>query len=413
MRHVHIFDPQLFDQGGHYMNHDAQLVRELRRRGIPVSLYARQGCKVQCEGITPQPIFTSEIFRDAISDAQVWAIENFNNINQVFLGDLCRLNPDRFGPDDLIYFPNLIQNQLYAVAMWLARFPAERRPRIAVMLRYLNHAMDYIQARANKELVALYYRYAVRTLRAVQPCSLICSDTRELAATYQQLTGCAVLELPNPMDVSDRLAEMSERKPREHPGVVYQGHSSPLRGFHFLPEIIERSKKLYPNLSFIVQIQSREAAITNQMSAALEKLQQLSISGDVRLIHGVLSPTDYLNLLSEADIVLLPYSPTFYGHGSSGVFTEAASLGKVVVVSANTVPARQGNEFNLGVVAAPQWNAEAIAHALSVAVADLPAMQAMSDAGAERFRSENSARAFWDRLFTAIQVFPNEQAAAA
>lgn len=415
MRHVHLFDPQLHGQGGHYMNHDAQLVRELRRRGVPVSIYARRGCEVQCEGITPQPIFTNDIFLEAASDAHVWPIENFHNVNQAFLGELCRINPDQFTADDLIYFPNLLQNQLYAVAMWLGRFPIQRRPAVAVMLRYLNHAMDYIQARANKELIALYYRYAARAVRAAQPRSLICADTRELASAYQQIIGLPVVELPNPMDVSALLTSAAARPASDRPVVVYQGHTSQLRGFHFLPDIIERAQKLQPKPRFVVQVQSRETAINSGMGPMLERLHRLAAggSGDVKLVYGALSPADYFSMLSEADVVMLPYSPTFYGHGSSGVFTEAASIGKVVVVSANTVPARQGKEFQLGVVTAQQWNASSMADAVASALRDLPALRTKSEAGAAKFRAESCAQTLWDRLFSALQALPAAQAAAA
>lgn len=413
MRHVHLFDPQLHGQGGHYMNHDAQLVRELRRRGLPVSIYARRGCEVQCEGITPQQVFTNDIFLEAANDAHVWPIENFHNVNQAFLAELCRINPDQFTADDLIYFPNLLQNQLYAVAMWLGRFPVQRRPAVAVMLRYLNHAMDYIQARANKELIALYYRYAARALRATQPRSLICADTRELATAYEQIIGFPVVELPNPMDVSDLLTTSSARPASARPVVVYQGHTSQLRGFHFLPDIIERCQKLQPKPLFVVQVQSREAAINSGMGPMLEKLHRLSTAGEVKLVYGSLSPSDYFKMLAEADVVMLPYSPTFYGHGSSGVFTESASVGKVVVVSANTVPARQGKEFQLGVVTAQQWSAQSMADAVAAALRDLPALREKSEAGAARFRAESCAQTLWERLFNALQSLPGIQAAAA
>lgn len=406
MRRVHLFDPQLHGQGGHYLNHDAQLVRELVRRDVPVSVYARRGCAVRCEGIAPEQVFSSDIFQEAANDPHVWAIENFHNVNQGFLGDLCRIDAEKFSAGDLVYFPNLLQNQLYAVAMWLARFPANRRPMVAVMLRYLNHAMDYVQARENKELIALYYRYAARALRVVQPRSHLCADTRELAEAYQKIIGFPIVELPNPMDVSALLSSSSAPRSDQRPVVVYQGHTSPLRGFHFLPDIVERCLKLAPKPRFVIQVQSKEAAINAQMGPALEKLTRLSASGDVRLVHGALSSSDYLGLLAEADVVLLPYSPTFYGHGSSGVFTEAASVGKVVVVSANTVPARQGKEFQLGVVAAPQWTTQSMAGAVASALRDLPALRARAEAGAPKFREENCAQALWDRLFAAMQSLP-------
>jgi glycosyltransferase involved in cell wall biosynthesis len=185
--------------------------------------------------------------------------------------------------------------------------------------------------------------------------------------------------------------------------VVYQGSTSTLRGFHFLPEIIERCAKLSPRPRFVVQVQSAEAARTLQLGPTLDHLDRL-VGDDLRLIKGAMTPGDYFGMLADADIVLLPYSPDFYGHGSSGVFTESASLGKVVVVSPSTVPARQGREFGLGVTVAGQWTAPAMAEAVASALQRLPALQQQAEAAAPRFRRENCAEAFWDQLLGA--VFP-------
>ena len=413
MLQVHLCDPQLHGHGGHYLAHDTQLVRELQRRGIPVTLFARLGCTVECAGLVPEPVFSHDIFQEAATDTQVWAIENFQNVNGAFLADLCRIDATRFGSDDLVYFPNLLQNQLHAVALWLARMPAERRPAVAVMLRYLNHAMDYVQVRANKELIAHFYRYAARALHGVQPRTVLCADTRELAMAYQKIMTLPVLELPNPMDVSALLATAAPRAASARPTVVYQGHTSALRGLHFLPEIIERCAKLPSRPRFVVQIQSRETAAA-QLGPTLARLDRLAAAGDdVRLVAGALASADYLALLHEADIVLLPYSPSFYGHGSSGVFTESASVGKVIVVSPDTVPARQGREFDLGVVTATQWSAHAMADAVAGALRDLPALQKKSAAGAARFRSEQCARVLWEKLLAAFPPVRGAAAAAA
>jgi len=401
MRQVHICDPQLLDLGGHYLNHDGQLIRELQRRGVPVSLYGRKGCQLTCEGLTPAQVFSHDIFQEAASDPEVWAMENFHGINQLFMGDLRGLPDDRFGPDDLIYFPNLLQNQLYAVAQWINRFPAGRRPAVAVMLRFLNHRMTYVQGRAHVELIALYYRYAARLLAKVQPRSFLCADTQELAAAYRQITGLPVLELPDPMDVSGLPAPAASASNR--PVVVYQGSTSTLRGFQFLPEIIEQGLKQSPRPRFVVQVQNAEAARALGLEPTLNRLGQFA-GDDVTLLKGALSAEDFHRLMSSANIILLPYSPDFYGHGSSGVFTEAVSLGKVVVVSPKTVPARQAGEFGLGVVTAAQWSAPAMAAGLTEALRRLPELKAQAAAAAPRFCRENSARALWDKLLAA--AFP-------
>jgi len=403
---VHLFDPQLSGTGGHYLNHDAQLVRELHRRGVDVSLYGRIGAKVTVEGLVPTPVFRNDIFLEAAHDPAVWAMENFHAINDAFLADLSALPTETFSGEDLIYLPNLLQNQLHGVARWLRGLPSDRRPAVAVMLRYLNHAMDYVQTRANKELIALYYRFAARALQAVQPRALLCADTRELAAAYRQITGLPVLELPNPMDVAPLLAGAPERVrgSAASPLIVYQGHTNPLRGFHFLPDMIDRCSKLSPRPRFAIQVQNREGAATAGLGATLTRLDRIAATpgSGVRLVEGALSSEDYYGLLSQADIVLLPYAPTFYGVGSSGVFTESASVGKVVVVSPNTVPARQGAEYGLGVVTATKWDPASMTEAVALALRTLPALRDKAAAGAPRFRAEQCAAVLWDKVFAAL-----------
>ncbi len=397
IKHVHILDPQLKGLGGHYLSHDTQLILGLKERGLPVSLYGRQGATVACAGVRATPVFSQDIFQEMAQDPQVWAIENFHNVNQAFLADLCRLPAERFGPDHLLYFPNLLQNQLYGLALWLARLPAERRPQVAIMLRYLNHAMDYVQQRANKDVIALYYRYGVQAMRNVQPASLICADTAELTRAYTEITGVDVLELPNPMDASALLKRSSRTMPGGRPTVVYQGHTSLLRGIHFLPEIIVRCRDLKPKPRFVIQLQNPETLQTGQLGQVLKALQSLR-GPDVEIVQGALNNEAYLGMLGRADIVLLPYSPTFYRHGSSGVFTEAASVGKVVVTSPNTVPARQGEQHGLGVVAASDWTPAAMADAVASALSDLPVLKQRAEAGALAYRAEHCAKTLWNRI---------------
>ncbi len=403
---VHLLDPQLSGQGGHYASHDAQLMRELNRRDVPVDLYGRKGATIAVEGVAPQPVFTHDIFQEFASDPAVWAMENFHAGNDAFLDDLRAISVDRFSSDDLVYLPNLLQNQLHAVARWLAGLPAGRRPAVGVMLRYLNHAMDYVQKRANKELIALYYRFAARALLAAQPRALLCADTRELATAYQQITGLPVLELPNPMDVAPLLANGTVKNEGggSAPVIVYQGHTSPLRGFHFLPDLIDRCARFSPRPRFLIQVQNRDTAPASGLGPALTRLDKLAATpgSGVRLVEGALSSEEYYALLGEADIVLLPYAPTFYGFGSSGVFTEAASVGKVVVVSPHTVPARQGAEYGLGVVPAAKWEPAAMADAVGGALSNLASLREKAAGAAPRFRAEQCAEVLWDKVFNAL-----------
>jgi predicted O-linked N-acetylglucosamine transferase (SPINDLY family)/glycosyltransferase involved in cell wall biosynthesis len=358
--------------------------------------------------LEPLPVFSWDIFREVSGDPEIWALENFHAVNARFLEDLKQIPADNFSPDDLVYFPNLLQNQMQGIALWLGGLPESRRPAVAVMLRYLNHAMEYIQARAHVDLIPLLYRFAARSLLAVQPRSRICADTRELAEAYQKITGLPVLELPNPMDVSALIHAQASSKANERPVVLFQGHTSPLRGFHFLPDIIERCAGLDPKPLFVIQVQNRDMALQTGMGEVLTRLERMA-GADVRLVEGALDSDAYFALLAEADLVLLPYSPRFYGVGSSGVFTEAASAGKVIVVSAGTVAARQGKEFGLGVVLADSWDADSMARAVFKALENIDSLRKTAVAGAGSFRADQCAEGLWNILLPALAIAPPDK----
>ena len=404
MRRLHILDPQLVDHSGHYLNYCALAVREMQRRGVPVSVYARRDCRVTCEGVQPVPVFSHDIFKEVGRDPLVWPIENFHVINQAFVADLNRIDTTAIEADDLLFFPTLNQNQLYGVALWLARMPAHRRPAVAVLLRYLTHEMDYVKGRANHVMLAHFFRYAAQAVLGAQPRTVFCADTREMSEAFQGVLGCPVLEVPVAMDPPSEIS--TAPAPGARPNVVYLGHMSQLKGFHLLPDIIRGCVGHAPRPQFTVQIQ-------NRAQRGFEPLVQWfdrQPSSEVRLVDGAQTPDEYYRLMAAADIVLLPYAPTFYGRCSSGVFAEAAALGKVIVVPEGTVAARQGRESGLGVVVASSWTGAAIAEAVGRAVGEKARLQAMAQASAARFRSEQSVENFWSRLLAAL---PDARQAAA
>lgn len=395
MKHLHILDPQLLDEGGHYLNYCSLVVREMRRRNIPVSIYARRGCRVECEGVRPAPVFSHDIFTEVGRDPEVWALENFHALNHSFASDLSRIDTSRFTADDLLFFPSLNQNQLYGVALWLARIPAPQRPAVAVLLRYLTHEMDYVKGRANHGMLAHHFRYAARVLLSTQPRARFFADTREMREAFQGVLGIPVTEVSVAMD--------PPVVPASDPSgtrlnVTFVGHASQLKGFHLLPEIIRDSLRFAPRPRFTVQIQNGGQRGFDSLIQWLRKQSSESLT----LVEGAQSAEAYYSLLAKADIVLLPYAPTFYGRCSSGVFAEAAAMGKVIVVPAATVAARQGREGDLGVVAAAAWTGPALAVAVGQAIGNYKGLLSKARAGAPRFRAEQSVEAFWTKLLAAF-----------
>jgi len=74
------------------------------------------------------------IYQEISNDPMWAAIENFVIHNRSFHRDLSRLDPSLF-EDSVTLFPTVSENQCLGLARWLAAFPKEKRPRVAVGLR--------------------------------------------------------------------------------------------------------------------------------------------------------------------------------------------------------------------------------------------------------------------------------------
>lgn len=77
------------------------------------------------------------------------------------------------------------------------------------------------------------------------------------------------------------------------------------------------------------------------------KLQSVEGGIDVRLVSDVLSPNEYQYWIQECDIVLLPYDPTLYTKGTSGVFVECVCAGRIPIVTRGTWMACELSRFDL------------------------------------------------------------------
>lgn len=69
---------------------------------------------------------------------------------------------------------------------------------------------------------------------------------------------------------------------------------------------------------------------------------------DVRVVHGSLDDTTYLDLVAAADAAWLPYNPATFAFRTSGIFVDALILGVPVVAPVGTAIAEEIRAKNLG-----------------------------------------------------------------
>jgi hypothetical protein len=392
---VHIFDPQLDFMSGHYPVYDAAVAAELRRRGIDTVLYGAAAPRASAlSGLDVVPVFSRAMFDEAGNDPLTWPLENFVRLGRELSADLTKLGFERFGSGDLAFFPNIIQNQIGGVRDWVMNLPPDRRPAVVLKPSYLTYAMPYLQPRSNKEIIPLLYRFSIRQLVTDHPRTWLCSDTEELVKQFAALAGVRVHLVPLPLILD---APSQQRANPSRINAVYLGHASMLKGFHLLPEVVKQVQVAGNAPHFIIQSYG-DPRLCGSVEKALAELPL----DEVTVISGAVDADAYGGLLHQADIVLLPYAPEFYGWASSGIFSEAMSLGKVTIATERTWPAQQLKKFGGGGVTFRNLDVDSVADAIGRAVRELPELMERAAQAAPAWRRHHSPVTFVDKLLAFV-----------
>jgi len=118
---------------------------------------------------------------------------------------------------------------------------------------------------------------------------------------------------------------------------------------------------------------------------------------------------EYFATISRSAIVLLAYEPQAYTIGSSGVFIEATSLGKVGVAPGATWMAEQmAAGYGVGTTFA-EPKAEPVAEAVLEALSALRRLGALAGLLAPHVRKANSSEQYIEQMIELVRQLPNMQ----
>jgi hypothetical protein len=297
---------------------------------------------------------------------------------------------------DILLFPVSYPVVLAGLGEWLASRPRERRP--SVFFRFKGGEM-IDRASGHINYAAILYRLACSELRQQpgQERVFLLADSLPLASTLARFCCRRAFMMPLPMYFG---SAASDETAASVPHVVY---------VHFN----ERSGRLIRELGNIMQLVTatkpaigftiKTSGLFSEERASLEA--QCGSLGHV--LPGEQDTAEYLENFSKCAIVLLPYESHAYTTGSSGVFIEATSFGKVVVVPAGTWMEQQlvagcgaGTTF-----AEPR--AEPVAAALMRAIAEFPRLSVRARECAPEVRKQNSCAQYIEQMMTLAGQVPD------
>jgi hypothetical protein len=164
------------------------------------------------------------------------------------------------------------------------------------------------------------------------------TDSERLSRDYESIADLSFAVLPLPFRAE--LMPTVTRRPGWPLKMVYLGGARDEKGFHWFPELIQALANDYfaaGKARLLIQASLGQPELNPRSVATLRVLKRHKVPG-VELIgeKGPLTPAEYYELASQADIMLLPYLRERYWACTSGILAEALAAGAVSIVPAGT-----------------------------------------------------------------------------
>ncbi len=254
----------------------------------------------------------------------------------------------KLSAEDILLFHTVRHNQLKPVIRWAEQLPRKKCPHIVFILHFTAFP-TFDRPSSTAKFYSRAFKYLENS--PVKERFRLFTDSQMLADEYSNYTDLPVdvVGIPHATQPHSNNFPISS-KVKDELVFTYLGDARVNKGFHLLPYLVkELQKKHGVKIRFELQANQRNG---NEWQINLAK-QQLRETG-ATLIEKDLPTSDYYSLLHRADVILLPYTLDYYHSQSSGIFGEAISEGKPVIVPRGTWMAQQLREFPAGLAFYPQ-----------------------------------------------------------
>jgi len=321
-----IVDPSLRSADGHHFGAVQRLKGELLRLGIGciclASRYLDENLR-NVEGIVP--VFDKSIYR-----REEWTRAEFDDFAHEFCEELRTAARAAGANPDLLIMPSGDQATTLGLAQYLGRYRRGKMPEIVIWLLMSPHFKKPIDDPVAEPLLK-EYRDAFQALRSVvdddSRIRVFC-ETEVMADAYSRAIGLKVGVVSSP----NLILEPKSRTTRDNGmpiAIVCAGNVNAAKGYSLLPEAVAKLEVIRSDLRFLVHgtVENTDNVEGKEILDRLATLKSVTVRKDV------LSPEEYTDWLTQADLILLPYDPLVYKTRGSGIFTEAETLGIPVVAT--------------------------------------------------------------------------------
>jgi hypothetical protein len=258
----------------------------------------------------------------------------------VFFQDLQRfLSLTSAGPDDHVLLPTAHAREVLAVHLAVEEL-AQRSPTFHLEFRHppfernpvTHDPIESPNTHMQRGFLSLHAEWGTTDRIRFH------TDSQRLSQDYESLVDLSFGVLPLPFRAE--LMPQVSRQPKAPLTVVYLGGARDEKGFHWLPKLIQALAGDYlasGKARLVIQASLAQAEHNPRSVAALRWLRrQLPPGIELVALDGALEPSQYYQIASQADIILLPYLRERYRACTSGVLAEALAAGAATVVPSGT-----------------------------------------------------------------------------
>jgi glycosyltransferase involved in cell wall biosynthesis len=230
-------------------------------------------------------------------------------------------------------------------------------------------------------------------------------ETELMANAYRDALDVDIAVAPGPSMVNTSHAAQ-RRMASGRPNVMCVGHANTPKGYDLLPGSIERVLRARPNVSF--RIHGMHGHLDAERNTTVfETLTR--IGPQVEVDTRILTTEEYIQLLQQADLLLLPYDPLVYRARGSGVFNEATALGIPMVVTSACGFARSAFDEQRA-IPIESYDCDGVAEAIVRALDVLPSLTERASSVSQRMGSSDGTNQVLAELITAILEGPYRRA---